>query len=150
MLLFAWLLCKRRWLANLAASLRSARRHMLSGLLSPHHGLRSRYHHLRLVSRSPWRSLQLPSHRQHLQQLVLWLLLKAYRRALGLCYKCNAKWSKDHRCSPEVLHAVEALWELLDPDVVPAAESSDDPPSEQVFLAISKSTVFGVPAARTI
>ncbi|CAD6222789.1 unnamed protein product [Miscanthus lutarioriparius] len=76
--------------------------------------------------------------------------VKAYRRALGLCYKCNAKWSKDHRCAPEVLHAVEALWESLDPDVVPAAETSDDQPIEQVFLAISKSAVFGVPAARTI
>jgi hypothetical protein len=33
--------------------------------------------------------------------------LCAYRRALGLCYKCSEKWSKDHRCSPTVqLHAV--------------------------------------------
>jgi len=76
--------------------------------------------------------------------------VKAYRRALGLCYKCNAKWSKDHRCAPEVLHAIEALWESLDPDVVSVAESSDDLLTEQVFLAISKSTVSGVPATRTI
>ena len=48
------------------------------------------------------------------------------------------------------MHAVEALWESLDPDVVPAAETSDDQPTEQVFLAISKSAVSGVPAARTI
>ncbi|CAD6217555.1 unnamed protein product [Miscanthus lutarioriparius] len=76
--------------------------------------------------------------------------VKAYHRALGLCYKCNAKWSKDHRCAPEVLHAVDALWESLDPDVVPATEHSDDHPPEQVFLAISKSAMSGVPAARTI
>ncbi|CAD6236538.1 unnamed protein product [Miscanthus lutarioriparius] len=76
--------------------------------------------------------------------------VKAYRRALGLCYKCNAKWSKDHRCAPELLHAIEALWGSLDPDVVPAAETSNDPPTEQVFLAISKSAVSGVSAARTI
>ena len=76
--------------------------------------------------------------------------VKAYCRALGLCYKCNAKWSKDHRCAPEVLHAVKALWESLDPDVVPAAETSDHQPTEQVFLAISKSAVSGVPTACTI
>jgi len=77
-------------------------------------------------------------------------VVKAYCHALGLCYKCNAKWCKDHRCAPEVLHAIEALWESLDPDVVSVAESSDDPPTEQVFLAISKYVVSRVPAARTI
>jgi hypothetical protein len=35
--------------------------------------------------------------------------VKAYRRALGLCFKCNTKWSKDHVCAPEVLHVVDAL-----------------------------------------
>jgi len=35
--------------------------------------------------------------------------IMAYRRALGLCFKCNAKWTKDHVCAPEVLHAVDAL-----------------------------------------
>jgi hypothetical protein len=35
--------------------------------------------------------------------------IKSYRKALGLCYKCGAKWFKDHKCSPEVLLAVEAI-----------------------------------------
>jgi hypothetical protein len=35
--------------------------------------------------------------------------IKSYHRAMGLCYKCSAKWSKDHKCSPEVLLAVEAV-----------------------------------------
>lgn len=26
--------------------------------------------------------------------------VKAYHRALGLCYKCGDKWSKDHKCAP--------------------------------------------------
>ena len=39
--------------------------------------------------------------------------VKAYRRALGLCFKCNTKWSKDHVCAPGVLHAVDALWESI-------------------------------------
>jgi hypothetical protein len=28
--------------------------------------------------------------------------IKSYRRALGLCYKCGVKWSKDHKCALEV------------------------------------------------
>ena len=76
MLLFAWLLCRRRWRPTRAPSRRSVRRHRLSGLISPHNGPRCRYHSLRLVSRSPWRSLQPPSPRQHLRRLVLWLLSK--------------------------------------------------------------------------
>lgn len=35
--------------------------------------------------------------------------LKSYRRALGLCFKCGAKWSKDHKFYPEVLLAVEGI-----------------------------------------
>jgi hypothetical protein len=37
--------------------------------------------------------------------------IKSYRKALGLCYKCGAKWSKDHKCSLEVLLAVKAVWD---------------------------------------
>jgi hypothetical protein len=76
--------------------------------------------------------------------------VKAYRRALGLCYKCNSKWSKDHKCAPEILHAVEALWESLSSDE-PLSPVADEPePSEQVFLAISKSAAAGQSSARTI
>jgi hypothetical protein len=33
--------------------------------------------------------------------------VKTYRRAMGLCYKCGEKWSKDHKCNPQVqLHVV--------------------------------------------
>jgi hypothetical protein len=33
--------------------------------------------------------------------------LRSYRRALGLCYKCNERWTKDHMCAPTVqLHVV--------------------------------------------
>ena len=45
--------------------------------------------------------------------------IKSYRKALGLCYKCGAKWSKDHKCSLEVLLAVEAIWDSFgDSDAV--------------------------------
>jgi hypothetical protein len=78
--------------------------------------------------------------------------LRAYRRALGLCYKCSEKWTKDHRCSPTVqLHAVQELWELFqledDSDYVsPVAEDM----FEHVFLAISKAAVRGSAAPRTV
>ena len=35
--------------------------------------------------------------------------VKTYRKAMGLCYKCGLKWSKDHRCAPEVLHAIHDI-----------------------------------------
>lgn len=67
---------------------------------------------------------------------------------MGLCYKCGAKWSKDHRCSPDVLHAVQDLWECL------SYHSDDRPeqptPQEHLCLAISKAAVSGAPAPRTI
>jgi hypothetical protein len=76
--------------------------------------------------------------------------VKAYRKAMGLCYKCGLKWSWDHKCAPEVLHAINDLWESL--FVVDCSSSLDSPAEhyEQVFLALSKSAVSGAPAPRTI
>jgi hypothetical protein len=76
--------------------------------------------------------------------------LKTYRRALELCYKCGAKWSKDHRCSPEVLQAVDALWESFSSDDSLADSCLGSSSPEQILLALSKSALSGVPAARTI
>ena len=46
--------------------------------------------------------------------------VKTYRRAMGLCYKCGTKWSKDHKCNPQVqLHVVQELWDLLQDDDSP-------------------------------
>lgn len=56
------------------------------------------------------------------------LALKQYRRALGLCYKCGAKWSKDHKCAPEVLHAVHDIWEAMSSD----SEPEENLPEPQV------------------
>lgn len=76
--------------------------------------------------------------------------LKTYRRALGLCYKCGAKWSKGHHCSPEVLQAVDALWDSFSSDDYLADSEPDSTPTEQLMLALSKSALSGIPAARTI
>jgi hypothetical protein len=78
--------------------------------------------------------------------------LKAYRRAMGLCFKCNEKWSRDHTCAPTVqLHAVQELWELFQLDDEEVATASQPGfPSEQLFMAISKAAITGVDAPRTV
>jgi hypothetical protein len=77
-------------------------------------------------------------------------VVKAYRRALGLCYKCNAKWSKDHVCAPEILHAVDAMWDSVSSEDSLADSVEDFPAIEQCCLALSKSAVSRVPAAHTV
>ena len=76
--------------------------------------------------------------------------IKAYRRALGLCFKCNAKWSKDHVCAPEVLHAVDALWESISSEDSLADSVEEFSHPEQCCLALSKSALSGVPTTRSI
>jgi hypothetical protein len=69
---------------------------------------------------------------------------------MGLCYKCGAKWSKEHRCSQEVLQAFNALWDLFASDDSLADSEPDSTPTKQLMLALSKSALSGIPAARTI
>ena len=69
--------------------------------------------------------------------------IKAYRRALGLCFKCGGKWSKDHQCSPEVLLAVEAIWQDFQDDGQCITNSPPQCSEEQVFIAISKAALQG-------
>ena len=78
------------------------------------------------------------------------MAVKAYRKALGLCYKCGLKWSRDHKCAPEVLHAIHDLWESLSVDDCSSSLDTSSEQSEQVFLALSKTAVSGAPAPRTI
>ena len=76
--------------------------------------------------------------------------VKAYRHALGLCYKCNSKWSKDHVCAPKILHVVEALWDSISSDDSLADSTKDFPTTKQCCLARSKSIISRVLASRTI
>jgi hypothetical protein len=40
--------------------------------------------------------------------------LKAFRRAQGLCDHCGEKWSRDHKCAPQVgLHVLDELYALF-------------------------------------
>ncbi|CAD6267782.1 unnamed protein product [Miscanthus lutarioriparius] len=76
--------------------------------------------------------------------------IKSYRRALGLCFKCGMKWSKDHKCSPEVLHAVEILWESFPDEDGQSSAANSSGPDEQLCLALSKAASCGSPSSRTI
>jgi hypothetical protein len=80
--------------------------------------------------------------------------LRSYRRAMGLCYKCNERWSREHKCSPTVqLHVVQKLWELFqlddDGNGYPTSQCSE-PPTDLLLLAIPKAAVMGFPAPRTV
>jgi len=76
--------------------------------------------------------------------------LKTYRCALGLCYKYGAKWSRDHRCSPEVLQAVDPLWDSFSSSDSLVDSPPMTPPLEQVMMAISKSALSSLPTVRTV
>ncbi|XP_066314872.1 uncharacterized protein [Miscanthus floridulus] len=76
--------------------------------------------------------------------------LKAYRRATGLCFKCGLKWSKDHKCSQEVLHAVQDIWESLSAIGAPLPGEDVSTAPEQLFLTISSAVTSGAPAYSTI
>ena len=56
--------------------------------------------------------------------------IKSYRPTMGLCYKCAAPWSKDHKCAPEVLLVVEAVWGDFDDHTAQDPDTSGDPPDE--------------------
>jgi hypothetical protein len=77
-------------------------------------------------------------------------VVKAYRRALGLCFKCAGKWSKDHRCPPEVLMAVEALWLDFDDDEIAPVEDVPERSDEQLCMAVSKAAFQGAAPTRAI
>jgi hypothetical protein len=67
--------------------------------------------------------------------------VKSYRRAMGLCYRCAGKWSKDHKCPPEILLAVANIWESAELSESPPLSLEDESPPEQLFLALSKAAV---------
>jgi predicted aspartyl protease len=69
---------------------------------------------------------------------------------MGLFYKCAVPWTKEHKCAPEVLLVVEAVWDAFDQDDVAESSTPDSETDAQVFLAISKAAVLGNSSARTV
>jgi hypothetical protein len=78
--------------------------------------------------------------------------LRNYKRAMGLCFKCNEKWGKDHKFAPIVqLHVVQELWDLFqsnDDSALSPGSSNDS--SEYLFMAISKAALSGCVAPKTV
>ncbi|CAD6238507.1 unnamed protein product [Miscanthus lutarioriparius] len=75
--------------------------------------------------------------------------LRASRRAQGLCIRCGAKWSRDHKCSDMVqLHLVQELMDLF-PESVAAECSEDSSPDEQIMMHLSVAAVVGSASPKT-
>jgi len=73
--------------------------------------------------------------------------LKAYRRAMDLCFKCGEKWVHQHKFPPSVqLHVLQELWELFQ---LNADESLQSEQSE-LCMAISQAAVTGRQTPKTL
>ena len=68
-------------------------------------------------------------------------MVKSYRRAMGLCFWCAGKWSKDHKCPPEILLAVADIWDSEELCESPTLSLDDDSAPEQLFLALSRAAL---------
>lgn len=84
-----------------------------------------------------------------------WQALCALRRSQGLCVRCGAKWSCDHKCAQAVqLHILEEVLGLFESDDtdepadIPVAD--DDTTPTQLHMLLSAAAVSGVLAQRTI
>ncbi|CAD6334226.1 unnamed protein product [Miscanthus lutarioriparius] len=60
--------------------------------------------------------------------------LKNFRRKNGLCFKCGNKWSKDHKCPPQVaLHVIEELLDALEDEGLDSEELDSEILEESVM-----------------
>jgi len=75
--------------------------------------------------------------------------LRASRRAQGLCIRCGAKWSREHKCSEMVqLHLVQELMDIFSKS--DAAECSDDSsPKIQIMMHLSVVAAVGSTSPKT-
>jgi len=73
--------------------------------------------------------------------------LKAYRRAMGLCYKCGEKWAHQHKCPPAVqLHVIQELWEFFQLNVDEPAPTDHS----ELCMAISQAAFTGQVTTKTL
>ncbi|CAN6301690.1 unnamed protein product, partial [Urochloa humidicola] len=81
-------------------------------------------------------------------------VLKAYRKAKGLCYKCGMKWGPTHICPDTVpLHMVKEVWQMLHEDTEPHSNpiaDQVDSDSGDDLMALSIHAVDGSTASKTI
>jgi len=73
--------------------------------------------------------------------------LKAYHRAMGLCFKCGEKWVHNHKCSNTVqLHVVQELWELFQLHT----DESVDPVNSESCMILSSEASTGQNTPKTL
>ena len=84
-------------------------------------------------------------------------VVKSYRWAMGLCYRCAGKWSKDHKCPPnillavvDILLAVVDIWDSEEVAECPPLSPKDDSAPEQLYLALSKAAAGASMVVRTM
>jgi len=76
--------------------------------------------------------------------------LRASRRAQGLCVRCGAKWSRDHKCAEFV--QINLVQELMDMFPEQDDAESSDPPSptaSQVMMDLSVAVAVGSASPKT-
>ena len=81
-----------------------------------------------------------------------WAALRSSRRAQGLCIRCGAKWSRDHRCAQVVqLHALEEVLAIFSDEEAPADPMQvDDAELAVIQVSLSATAISGKPAPRTM
>lgn len=72
------------------------------------------------------------------------------KRAKGLCFKCNEKWSKGHECKKKQLFALEGDGEDLKSDQEGEEESDGEQEKEEEELQISLNAITGSVSFRTM
>lgn len=77
--------------------------------------------------------------------------LKAHRRAQGLCDHCGDKWSRDHKCAPQVsLNALDELYALFSPEPDSDCSTAETDSSEPVCLCLSVQADSTAPTVKTL
>lgn len=65
--------------------------------------------------------------------------LKEFRKANGLCFKCDEKWSHNHKCPAQVsLHVIEELLDALEDSGI-EADGDEDLDTEEIILFVGHS-----------
>jgi hypothetical protein len=76
--------------------------------------------------------------------------LKNFRRRNGLCFKCGNKWSKEHKCPPQVaLHVIEELLDALE-DAGTEEVEPDSEALEETVMAVGHTSPSDQSRRRTM
>jgi hypothetical protein len=78
-----------------------------------------------------------------------WAALRSTRRAQGLCIRCGAKWSRDHRCAK--VTALDELLALFSPeDSIEEPIIEELPAQAKIQMLLSVAALSGESAPRTM